>query len=190
MGKHITDLPLELLVKITLTINDICTLEYWLACVNILEDVEAVKKYRCNLTITTKYKERYRSKYDINETRLLNFKLSQITDDIERSRCKFYWNSSYNKTGYDIFMRQYGHIWLNSTKEEEKKITLIFHSGANVIECHCGTIIKGQHNCIKEAEESVTKIQVINCCFKDYYDYMKNNKCDVCREDDEDNYYF
>lgn len=62
MEKHITDLPLELLVKITLTINDIFTLEYWLACANILKNIESVQRYRCNLTITTEYKD------DINET--------------------------------------------------------------------------------------------------------------------------
>ena len=132
MGKNITDLPLEILVKITLAMNDIFTLEYWLACCTILEELNPIEKHRCNLTISKWYSikgmrlyrikgnrtfsthKREKLKYNRNETELLNFKLVQVPDENERRRCIYFWRFAYDKRGYEMFIRQFGCIWKNT----------------------------------------------------------------------------
>ena len=67
----------------------------------------------------------------------------------------------------------------NSTREQNKTITLIYHNGAKSIECHCGRIINGRHECTKGVEEATEKIQVIECDFTKWND----NYCNVCMKD-------
>ena len=61
----------------------------------------------------------------------------------------------------------------NSTKVEEKTIMLI---------CHCGQTINGRHSCLKEKEEPVKKLQVIECGFSVLGNKISNT-CSFCEED-------
>ena len=70
----------------------------------------------------------------------------------------------------------------NATNEEEKSIMLIYHRGAQAIECHCGETINGRHNCLKEKVEAVKKLQVIECRFNTL-GYKIDTKCCFCEKD-------
>ena len=65
----------------------------------------------------------------------------------------------------------------DSTEDQNKTITLIYHNGAESIECHCGRIINGRHECT--TEEATEEIQVIECAFTKWND----NYCSVCMKD-------
>ena len=82
---------------------------------------------------------------------------------------------------YDMFMLDYGYIWLNiPIQKDDGSVNFIYHTGAQVTECHCGTVINRRHKCGKLLVESARKVQVIKCCYKDMFDYKLNNKCKVC----------
>ena len=62
-------------------------------------------------------------------------------------------------------------------------MTLIWHEGAEIVQCICGEILNGKHECDEVLLLLLTKIIVTSCNFnKSSRDF--NLACSICRKDD------
>ena len=57
----------------------------------------------------------------------------------------------------------------------EASLTMIYHNGAEIIECHCKQLIKGSHICSKKI--SGGSFQIMDCGFNKY---NQKNSCSIC----------
>jgi hypothetical protein len=69
-------------------------------------------------------------------------------------------------------------------------MALLWHNGAEVLECCCGKIINGHHQCTQDMTS--IKLVVTTCGYNTTYRHSKNNvieeinlACVVCRKDTE-----
>ena len=121
-GIHITELPLEILGKITLEIKDIYDLENWLTCAHKLGDIQSVQTQRQKLTIE-KSRERntraellFNTKFaGTNEKRrrlhgaFNNYLL--VEEQWKKTFCRINWFNIDSKETYETFMKKYRTIW-------------------------------------------------------------------------------
>ena len=60
----------------------------------------------------------------------------------------------------------------------EASLAMIYHKGAEVIECHCKQLIRGKHKCSKKISSGL--FQIIDCSFEER---KLDNSCSICIAD-------
>lgn len=124
---NITELPLEILEKVTLLLRNIWDLECWLTCAYMLEDFKTIQIKRCALTIE-KGKEDKRRVEILYNTKFISDKLCKrrkrkfeglfdnfllVGDVKERNTCLMQWRNIFDKESYENFMIKYKDKWIN-----------------------------------------------------------------------------
>ena len=135
---NITELPLEILEKVTLLFRNIWDLECWLMCAYMLEDLKSVQIQRYKLTIE-KGKEDNRRREILYNTKFISETLCQrrkrkfeglfdnflLVDNVkERNTCLVQWRNINDKESYENFMIKFKDKWINKapiTKRRYRK---------------------------------------------------------------------
>ena len=113
----------------------------------------------------------------------MRFKLSQITDEVERKRCMFYWLNVTSVDKYEHFKKQCTRNWMNTSNRDTLQFT--YHTGLNRCECHCGELITSHHICPNKIDETLYKVEFKTCIYQDVYNLYINDKCEVCKKNAE-----
>ena len=137
ISKNITTLPLEILEKITLWINDIYDLENWLTCAYRLADIQSVQTQRQELTIEKRRERNTRAELLFNtkfagtneKRRRLHGVFNNhllVEQQWKNTFCMSKWFNIDSKETYESFMNEYRTIWVKqdpskSTTTEQKK---------------------------------------------------------------------
>ena len=133
---NITELPLEMLEKVTLLLRNIWDLECWLVCVYMLEDVKSIQIKRRKLTIENLNVDKRRREILYN-TKFISKNLSKrrkrkfeglfdnflLVDNVqERNVCFIEWRCIYNIETYENFMKKYKDKWINKAPITKRTI--------------------------------------------------------------------
>ena len=133
---NITELPLEILEKVTLLFRNIWDLECWLMCAYMLEDLKSVQIQRYKLTIE-KGKDDNRRREILYNTKFISETLCQrrkrkfeglfdnflLVDNVkERNLCLMQWRRIYDNERYENFMTKYKDKWINKVPIRKRTI--------------------------------------------------------------------
>lgn len=125
---NITQVPLEILEKVTLYMDNIWDLECWLVCAYILEEMKSIQLKRYQLTIENRGIAGERRVGVLLNTKFMEGKICKrkkrkfeglfdnflLVGDVEkRDLCFKEWRNIHNQESYEYFMGKYGDIWIN-----------------------------------------------------------------------------
>ena len=125
---NITELPLEILEKITLLLGNIWDLECWLVCAYMLEDLKHIQLQRYQLTIKKEKESEKRRVELLFNTKFISEKICKrrkrkfeglfdnfllVGNVMERDICFIKWRNIDDKGSYEQFMIKYKNIWIN-----------------------------------------------------------------------------